>query len=213
MKSIVIAALLSLVASPQSAKHLVEGIEAPDAVTLRVTKVIDVSEPEKITYAPDGTKITESASGNKVTVESDTIRYTLSCLVRERVEEKPTGRKQTLYDGQTDRDLFYPVCNGEFHVNDRVTFYSLENLVWLSFTRGRDTIVHGPGWNPEYRGKKFWTFKIDFNTPEMLAIDREKREQMMKNFGQDPGMPHHPVEWNKPYSIESEEEKKAVGAR
>jgi hypothetical protein len=162
--------LIAVPAFAQSTKTF-GGVQAPEAITLRITKVVNVDEPEHIVD-----EVVKSATGNTLTAESADVRYTLRCVVVHVLAHTWEGEQ---WDGFFPK-TFRPVCRGYFHVGDRVVFYSLNNLVWLSRTiTNGETFVHGTPWIPTYQQDKFWSFKAQITPAEF--------------------------EWEKPYSIDSEE--------
>ena len=174
-----------------SAKRTIGGVEAPDAIALRITQVTQVDEPAQYTKTT-----TKSFSGDHLVAESDTVRYHLTCLV---VKEEYLDNTETMlhppkYDGM-NLETFEPVCKGNFHVGDVVTFYSLDRLVWLSVKKPNgEEFLHGRNWKPLYNG----TDNNDFST---MSTEFE--------FAPPGFLPTaHTKWWEKAYKIDSEEAKK-----
>lgn len=183
-----------LIACTAHAQQVIGGVHAPEAVTLRITQVADVAEHDhKVNETT-----TESTSGYEVIAESDTVHYHLRCLVHEKEVVIGTWHERT-WD-ENFLETFRPVCPEAFHVGERVVFYSLDNLVWLSRTNGRSVFTHGSGWKPSYgdapKNNRFEFFKFETGlTPP--GFNPDVRE----------------VWFEKQYSILSEEEKSTSRSR
>jgi hypothetical protein len=177
------------------AQQKVGGVEAPHAITLHITQVVNVDEPEqgtlKSTWFEAAIQTTTRKYGTRLVAESDTVRYILSCVIHEG-QTTALGTTVPTWDGEPV--WFKPECAGTFHAGDGVVFYSLDNLIWLSITdtHGR-VLVHDSGWKPDYHGDKFWTFKADSGISAAA-------------YGSAKGV--NQVSWEKPYTIYSEEPKK-----
>jgi hypothetical protein len=174
------------------AQQTVGGVEAPHAITLHITQVVNIDEPEqgtlKSAWFDPAMQTTTRKFGTRLFASSDTARYTLSCIIHEG-QTTSLGATIPTWDGQPI--WFKPECTGTFHAGDGVVFYSLDNLIWLSMTdiHGR-TLVHGPGWKPDYKIDKFWSFKADSGISAAA-------------YGSAKGV--NQVSWEKSYSIDSEE--------
>jgi hypothetical protein len=192
--AILLAAFISATNLVQ-AQQTIGGVEAPHAITLRITQVVNVDEPEQGTlrsiWFEPAIQTSTRKFGTRLVAESDTVRYTLSCIIHEG-QTTSLGTTVPTWDG--DPAWFKPECAGQFHVGDVVVFYSLENLIWLSETNTQGkTFVHGSSWKPEYHGDKFWSFKMDYG---ISATAYGSAKDVNR------------VSWEKPYSIDSEEIKK-----
>jgi len=104
--------LLLLVLCAPGLAQTIGGVDAPHAITLRITQVAVVSEPLHVveeTSNPEGcmnksgyapcwwSTVKESTSGYKLVGESSTVRYSLSCVVhdREEMNAKSPGDEST----------------------------------------------------------------------------------------------------------------------
>jgi hypothetical protein len=207
MKNVFALAVLLLPIPVKAQK--VAGVDAPDAITLRVTQVTAVSTPEQLVAG--STTITESSDGNTIVAESATTRYTLSCIVVRRTESGTGDEKVVTIDGSfknyPNGITWVPMCEG-FHVGDVVTFYSLEHLIWLSYTRGGTTYTHNENWKPNYPGDRFYTMRYEW------TMDLSKYADISEQAQRDAGLPvmrqprsHHYIMYEHPYAVASEEEK------
>ena len=72
-------------------------VRAPNAIKIRITKVTSISEPKPEVSNKDE-QISESATGYKLLGESDTARYSLSCIIRTKTEKFVGGYTSTEVD-------------------------------------------------------------------------------------------------------------------
>jgi hypothetical protein len=135
---------LILVTVPAHAQQSIGGVHAPDAITLQIVQVKDVSEAAR--EVKEG--IFDSVWGNEVVAESSTAIYRLRCAVQYEHMRAGTGPGLDTIDGSF-LPTFEPKCAGEFHVGDKVTFYSLDDLVWLSISRGHSVFTHNVCWKAD----------------------------------------------------------------
>jgi hypothetical protein len=185
------------------------GVDAPNAISLRITRVATVSTPEVLVAG--STTTTESSSGNTITAQSATTRYTLSCIIVERTERQYGETTVTIDGGFKNYSnggfTWMPQC-GDFHVEDVVTFYSLEHLVWLSYARGKDTFTHNDRWKPEYANKDLFTLFSRWTVDLSAAADAS--EELQRSAGINPIVKqprsHSYAMYEHWYWIDSEEE-------
>ena len=214
MKIAIIVAVLAIPSSAYGQK--VGDVVAPNALTLRIVSVADISQPEQTSTGFSEANIAQaeikkSVTGQRVVGESATVRYTLRCTVQHKEEksELSTGVITTYFEdnwswyklfkldkGEFDSPKIYDLSCGEFHVGDTITFYSRDLLIWLSITNTEGTFVHNRCWKPVEVASRFATMQCE-HPPSAYEI------QLHKQQGSD--APTR-VYMEKYYSIESEEE-------
>ncbi|MHB8410860.1 MAG: hypothetical protein ACYDDI_02820 [Candidatus Acidiferrales bacterium] len=221
-------ALLLLLAAPTAVGQQVGGVNAPDAITLRVIRVTNTDVPEHVVadpdYAPTVT-VKERSYSIKLMAETSTVRYQLSCGIVDRTEtfpdtethhyEYPYGydrKNATVMDWFKEVPVSSEHPNGvatggfrqgvrctSFHVGDVVTFYSLDRLIWLSYTDAKGTsYTHGDKWKPDFATPSYlYTMKVEFDPYHNDLTGETVKSSMIEAA----------------YTIVSEEEKRKAPAK